>query len=167
MNKITRTVSFMLACTMLLASCSSTTMIQSNPSQAKVYLDGELVGVTPYQHTDTKIVGSSMSVKIEKEGFNPFITTINKDEEADVGAIVGGLFFVVPFLWTLKYKPVHNYELVPSGFDTPVSNEMQQNTISLSSKATKLRELKKLVDDKIITQEEFEKEKTKVLNEKE
>ena len=167
MNKITRTVSFVLACSILLVSCSSTTLIQSNPSRAKVYLDGQLVGETPYEHTDSKIVGSSMSVEIEKEGFKPLITTINKDEEADIGAIVGGLFFVVPYLWILKYKPVHNYDLVPANVDNTYSTEIQQNYIPSTSKATKLRELKKLLDDKILTQEEFEKEKVKVLNEKE
>jgi predicted Zn-dependent peptidase len=35
-----------------------------------------------------------------------------------------------------------------------------------ASKANRLRELKSLLDDKIITEEEFEKEKKKILDEK-
>ena len=81
------------------------TLIQSNPSNAKLYIDGQHVGQTPYKHRDSKIVGSSLMVKIEKEGYQPLITTITKDEEVNVGAIVGGLFFVVPFLWTMQYQP--------------------------------------------------------------
>lgn len=41
-------------------------MIQSNPSGAKLYLNGENVGETPYSHTDTKIAGSTTTVQLEK-----------------------------------------------------------------------------------------------------
>jgi hypothetical protein len=174
MNKTTRNVSFFLACTMFLASCSSSTMIVSNPPDAKLYLDGEFVGKTPYKHRDSKIVGSSTLVKIEKEGYVPLVAEFSKNEEADVGAIIGGLFVWVPFLWTLKYKPMHTYELNPITAESVVNPEMQQTQqsqqtqqmpIVQKSKADKLRELKKLLDEKIITQNEFEKEKAKVLEE--
>ena len=166
MKKITRYTSLFLALSILLASCSSTTLIQSNPTQAKVYLNSELVGETPYRHTDSKIVGSSMVVKLEKEGYKPFVTTITKDEQVDVGAIIGGLFVVVPFLWTMKYQPVHNYELqmLTAGNDIKPEVQTIQNP---KSKADKLRELKQLLDEKIITADEFEKEKAKVLDLKE
>ena len=49
-------VSIILAGTILLSGCSSTTMIKSTHSGAKVYLDGESVGKTPYSHTDSKII---------------------------------------------------------------------------------------------------------------
>jgi PEGA domain. len=137
-------------------------MIQSNPSKAKLYLDGAYVGETPYLQRDTKIVGSSMVVKLEKEGFKPLVSTITKDEEADVGAIIGGVFFVVPFLWTMKYLPVHNYELMPMGEEKVIEPQNSQNP--QKSKADRLRELKKLLDDKIITQDEFGKEKAKILD---
>ena len=107
-----RSICFFLTITILIASCTSTTMIQSNPPKAKVYLDGAFVGETPYLHRDSKIVGSSMVVKLEKEGYNPFVTTITKDEEVNVGAIIGGLFVLVPFLWTMQYQPSHNYNLI-------------------------------------------------------
>ncbi|HJV79063.1 MAG TPA: PEGA domain-containing protein [Paludibacter sp.] len=171
MNKTTRNVSFFLACTMFFASCSSSTMIVSNPPDAKLYLDGEFVGKTPYKHRDSKIVGSSTLVKIEKEGYAPLVTEFSKNEEADIGAIIGGIFVWVPFLWTLKYKQTHNYELNPIAVQDAVKTEMQQTqqiqqvpTVQ-KSKADKLRELKKLLDEKIITQNEFEKEKAKVLEE--
>lgn len=112
---LSKTISLVLAGAILFASCSSTTLIQSSPSGAKVYLNGEYAGVTPYSHTDTKIVGSSTQVRLEKEGYETLNSAFSRNEDADVGAIIGGIFFLFPFLWTMKYKPVRTYELVPSG----------------------------------------------------
>jgi len=57
-----------MAVLILLSSCASTITITSIPSEAKLYLNGEYVGNTPYKHRDTKIVGSSNTVRIEKKG---------------------------------------------------------------------------------------------------
>jgi hypothetical protein len=167
MKKISRTTSFLLAACLLFASCSSTTMIQSVPSQAKVYLNGQLVGTTPYSHTDLKIVGSSTVVKLEKDGYKPFITTITKDEEINIGAVIGGIFVVVPFLWTMQYQPTHQYELKPVTEEAEVKPDVQKIQSNPKSKVERLRELKQLLDEKIITTEEFDREKTKVLDMKE
>lgn len=161
----TKAVSVLLAGAILFSSCSSTTFIQSNPSGAKLYLNGEPVGTTPYTHRDTKIVGSTTIVKLEKEGYETMNTSFSRDEEVDVGAIIGGLFFLVPFLWTMKYKPSHTYELQPAGSSAPASRQQQQPV--QKSKADRLRELKQLLDEKIITEEEYEKEKKKILTEDE
>lgn len=156
-----KTVSLTLAVSVLFASCSSTTLIQTGPKGAKVYLNGEPVGTTPYTHTDTKILGSVNYLKIEKEGYETLNTTFSRDEAVDVGAIVGGIFVLVPFLWTLKYKPVHNYELVP----LQQTNDNSSITTPLKSKTERLAELKKLMDEKLISKDDFEKEKKKILDE--
>lgn len=161
---VVKTTALLLAGCILLASCSSKTLIQSNPSGAKVYLNGEAVGTTPYTHEDTKIVGSTTSVKLEKEGYEPFITSFSRNEKADVGAIIGGVFVLFPFLWTMKYKPERTYELIKSGnVSTPAVKETSQ--AETKTKADKLRELKKLLDEKLITQEEYDSEKKKILSE--
>jgi len=108
-----RAISLLLAACILLSGCASTTMIQSIPDGAKVYLNEELAGTTPYLHSDTKIVGSTTRVKLEKEGYATLQTSFSRDEEVDAGAIIGGIFFLIPFLWTMKYKPARTYELVP------------------------------------------------------
>lgn len=108
-----KTVSLLLATSVLFAGCSSTTLIQTIPSGAKVYLNGEYAGVTPYSHSDTRIVGSTTLLTLKKEGYEVLNTSFSRDETADVGAIVGGVFFIFPFLWTMKYKPVRTYELIP------------------------------------------------------
>ena len=161
----TKIASVVLATTILFSSCASTTMIQSLPSGAKVYLDGEAVGNTPYAHTDTKIVGTTTMVRIEKEGYETVNTSFSRNEEVDVGAIIGGIFVWIPFLWTMKYKPTHTYELYPiyDDYQTTISSDGKQNT---KSKVEKLREFKQLLDEKIITQEEYDKEKKEILQEK-
>jgi hypothetical protein len=162
-----KTISIILASAILLSSCASTTMIQSNPTGAKVYLNGESVGTTPYTHSDTKIIGSTTTVQLEKDGYEPFNTSFSRNEEVDVGAIIGGIFVLVPFLWTMKYKPFHSYELVPATVNQQTINKtlQPQNQAITKSKADKLRELKQLLDDKILTLEEYEKEKAKILAE--
>ena len=166
-TKPTRSIALLLAVSIFFTSCSSTTMILSDPSGAKLYLNGEPVGTTPYSHQDTKIVGSSTSVRLELDGYEPLNTSFARNEDADVGAIIGGLFFLIPFLWTMKYKPAHTYELTPIAADQkPVIKTIKQkNQNEGQSKADRLRELKQLLDEKILTQEEYEKEKKKVLEE--
>ena len=162
---LNKTIFLLLAVLVLLTSCVSTTLIQSSPTGAKIYIDGQPSGTTPYSYSDTKIVGSITTVKLEKEGYEPMNTSFSRSEQADVGAIIGGLFVWVPFLWTMKYNPIHNYEL------TPINNKQQttqtQSLQSPKSKVDRLRELKQLLDDKILTQDEYDKEKTKILSEDE
>jgi len=112
--KFLKSISIVAAGAILFTSCASTTLINTTPAGAKVYLDGEAVGTTPYTHKDTKIVGTTTTLKLEKEGYEPFTTTFSRSEQADVGAIVGGVFFLFPFLWTMKYKPSRTYELIPN-----------------------------------------------------
>ncbi|MHC1780625.1 MAG: PEGA domain-containing protein [Bacteroidales bacterium] len=147
-----RAISSVLILSILLSSCASSTMINSGPENAKIYIDGEPVGKTPYLHTDTKIIGSTTTVKLEKEGYQPFYTTFSRNEQADAGAIIGGLFVWIPFLWTMKYKPTRTYEMIPISADSSV-------------KAEKLRELQTLLDEKLITKEEYEMKRAKIIEE--
>jgi len=104
------TAGFLAIC-LLFPSCSSTTQIVTIPSGAKLYINGEYYGETPYSYTDTKIVGSSNAVNIKKEGYKDFNTSFSRNEEADLGAIIAGCFIIFPFLWIMKYKPIRTYEL--------------------------------------------------------
>lgn len=96
-----------------LVGCASTTVINSEPSGAALYLNGEKVGVTPYIHSDTKIIGSTNVVMLKKEGYQDFNAAFSRNEEVNLGAIIGGLFVLFPFIWTMDYKPSHSYEMVP------------------------------------------------------
>lgn len=156
-----QSVGFVLVVSLLFAGCSSTTLIQSTPNGAKVYMDGQYVGETPFTHTDTRIVGSTTLIKLEKEGYKPFVTTMTRDEEVDVAAVIGGLFFAVPFLWTMKYQPFHSYELTPMTEQPPVTAQPLRSTEK--SVVDQLKALKQLLDEDILTKEEFDKEKAKIL----
>lgn len=164
-----KTVGIFLIVSILFASCASTTIIQSSPSGANLYINDEPVGKTPYNHTDTKIVGSTSIVKLELDGYEILNSSFSRNEEVDAGAIIGGLFFWIPFLWTMKYKPYHNYELIPLNQNIREGDSHQNNEnkkTDTSSKAEELRELKKLLDEKLINQDEFEIEKKKILERK-
>ncbi len=121
-----------------------------------------MVGTTPYPHTDTKIVGSTTMLRLEKEGYETLNTSFSRDESADVGAIIGGFLILVPFLWTMKYNPVHSYELIEKQKGTDGTSKV---TPSVKSATERLRELKQLLDEKLISQEEYDTAKAKILAE--
>ena len=64
-----RGIAILLTLTIILSGCASTTIFQSTPTGAKLYLNGEPVGSTPYTHSDTKIVGSTTMVKLTMDGY--------------------------------------------------------------------------------------------------
>ena len=80
------------------SSCASTTIINSNPQGAKVYMNQSFVGTTPYTHTDTKIVGSTTAIKLTMEGYEDFNTVLlamskSMLERSLVGSLHGSLSF--------------------------------------------------------------------------
>lgn len=95
-----------------LCSCASTTQIVSNPPGANIYINGEKTGKTPFSYTDTRIIGSDVRIKLTKPGFNDLTAAFARDEEADIGPIIGGVVALVPLLWAMKYKPEHSYEMI-------------------------------------------------------
>ncbi len=135
------------------SACTSTTMIQSTPPGARVYINQASAGNTPLVYSDTKISLSKTYMRLEYDGYEPLHVELTRDEEVDVGAVIGGLFVGIPFLWTLKYKPVHHYELIPYMYEEEYLPEPDPNYYP--DKVYMLRgELKNLLDDSIITQEE-------------
>ena len=97
----------------LLSGCASSTMINSSPSGAKVYINGQPVGTTPYLYKDTNLIGSVVNVDLVKEGYEPLYTSFRRLEEFNVGTFIGGCFIWPIWLWTMDYNPTHTYELVP------------------------------------------------------
>jgi hypothetical protein len=93
-----------------LVGCSSSTMIKSIPPGAKLYLDGQYKGETPCTHSDSKILMTSKTVILKKEGYKDFTSTITK-EEARIGPIIGGIFVLVPLLWMLGYPSEYAFEM--------------------------------------------------------
>lgn len=111
--------STVVACAAGLMACTSTTMIRSNPPGARVFLDGEYVGTTPYTMSDTKIVGSTTLLRLEAPGYRPVNALLKRDEEVDIGACIAGVFLLVPFLWVMGYQAEHAYTLAPAAYGYP------------------------------------------------
>jgi hypothetical protein len=102
-----------LCACMLFASCASTVLIQSDPPGAILTLDGKVVGTTPYFHTDRKVSGYSLGVKIEAPGYATKHTLVRKTKSVNIGAIFPGGFFIFPLAWTLGYPSHERYSLTP------------------------------------------------------
>ena len=102
-----------LAVAIQLCGCVSATKIESAPPGATLYINDEKTGVTPYAYSDKRIIGTDVRVKMKKEGYEDLEVSFSRSEEPDIGPIIGGVFTLVPFLWAMKYKPVHTYELEP------------------------------------------------------
>lgn len=155
-------VAILLAVAVLFTSCASTTTIESFPSGANVYLNGEAVGQTPYKMKDQKVSGSTTLVRLEKEGYTTTNTSICKNEKAHVGAIIGGCLLLFPFIWTLQYKADHYYNLEPLA--EAESAETADGGVTLT-KAERLVELSELHKKGILTKREYQEEKKKILQE--
>ena len=106
-------LSFVIIATSLI-SCSSTTLLTSSPPDAEIYINGDYKGFTPYRHRDASISGSQKSIEIYKEGYVDYRTILTKKGRAHGGAIVGGIFLLIPFIWVVQYNIEYEYELTPS-----------------------------------------------------
>ena len=149
----------------LFASCASSTMINSVPSGAKVYINGEVMGTTPYLYTDTKIVGTIVNVDLIKEGYEPLYTSFTRTEQVNPGAIVGGLFLVFPYLWTMEYKPSRTFELMPLRPVTESPSIEVPGHVKRMPASERLKELKQMFEDKLITESEYETRRKAILEE--
>ena len=156
MKNINAAVILLLVLGLFLTGCTSTTRITSEPPGATVYLNGEAVGETPYVHEDSKISFSRSNLTLSLEGYEDYHTLLVKDEEVDPGAVVGGILFYWPFIWTLGYHPNHHYILEPLNYQD-VGNDLPRD------KVKKLSELNELYKEGIIDAEELEILKDRIL----
>ena len=141
----------------LLTACSSTTVINSQPTGAKLYMDGSYKGQTPYTYSDTKIVGSTTQIRLSLDGYSDFYGSLTRSEQLDVGALIGGIFVWIPFLWIMDYNPDHTYILIPAG-STPNSPE------PVTDLQTKLENLKKMHDNGTLTDDEYQMLRKKAID---
>jgi hypothetical protein len=91
-------------------ACSSSTVIRSSDPDARIYVNGEYLGTGRARYSDEKVAFSRNDVEIRKDGCRSDYHSFRRSEEADVGAIIGGIFFTVPSRWGWEYKRRHNYD---------------------------------------------------------
>ena len=95
----------------ILSGCSSSTTIHSEPAGARLYVDGQYIGETPARYSDTSIVGTSHSVRLTQEGYKDIVGRFSRNGDLNVGALIGGIFVFVPFLWVLDYEDSYHFQL--------------------------------------------------------
>jgi hypothetical protein len=100
-----------IAAFFFLFGCASATLIKSNPPGAKLYLEGQLKGETPYTYADRAAAGTMRTVTLKKEGYKDFTGHI-KREQLSVGALIGAIFLLFPLIWILEYPPEYTFEMV-------------------------------------------------------
>lgn len=146
-----------LILSILISSCTSGTRINSQPEGALVKINGQTVGTTPYYYEDSKISFSRTYVTLEKEGYEDFYVVLRKDEEVDVGAVVGGIIFGGwPFIWTFGYMPDHYYVLTPQEsitYDLEIDQKKKQ----------RISELNELYKKGALNRDEYEHLKQKII----
>ncbi len=92
------------------SACTSSTVIRSSDPESRIYVNGEYMGTGEAFYSDEKVAFSRNKVEIRKDGCRSEYHSFRRNEEADVGAIVGGIFLTFPFLWVTEYKSSHNYD---------------------------------------------------------
>jgi hypothetical protein len=89
-----------------ITSCASTTIIRTQTDGAKIFIDNQFVGEQSAVYTDRKIAFKESDLRIEKDGCKTQTYTLQKSDQIDYLALVGGILMVVPTLWIMKYDPV-------------------------------------------------------------
>ena len=100
----------LLVVMVFITSCSSTTLINVTDRDVRIFADDQFIGKGAAAYTDTKIVNSTTPIKLKKEGCEDVSYLLQRNEEFDWGACIGGCLVLVPFLWIQKYKPNRTYE---------------------------------------------------------
>ena len=101
----------------MMSACVSTTVLKSSPPGAKFYADGHYLGEGPVTYSDKKTSLSQTLIEIKKEGYADKTVILKRNEELNVGALVGGILLaptvvgLLFFLWITDYSPAHSYDL--------------------------------------------------------
>lgn len=150
----------------ILNACKSTTRIESIPSNAKLYINGQFVGNTPYTYSDKKISGSTQEVKILKDGFEPYTDEFTRNQKLERRALYFGIF-LVPLFWLKEYDEVQTFDLRTAGKKLPEPVMLLERTADTGepTQESLLRELQFRYDNKFIDKKTYDREKKRILEE--
>jgi hypothetical protein len=143
-----------------IAACAETTTIRSYPPGSKVFIDGQLAGVTPFGYRVAREeMGRAFHVRLEREGFQPTEASLQK--VTCPGRVVGGIFtFGILFLFkgSTCFVGVHDFSLMEE--DGYAGSRRGQ-----PSAESRLQRLEQLRQNGTITDEEFHRYREGVLRE--
>jgi hypothetical protein len=158
---------FSTSCATIFTGTTQRVSIDSNPQGADIIIDGQKKGKTPsivkIDREFEALLDGGKEIQLEINGYkkdgykldaqlNP-VSIINLFNalcwgiDAATGAIT-------------RYDNQSNFEMIPLQENTSIPNKKESG-----DKYEKLTKLKKLLDEEIITKEEYDKEKAKILAE--
>jgi len=166
----------------LLSACTESTMIRTSPPDAKVYVNGQFVGVSPVRCKVPRAeFRDGIPVRIERDGYEPVTSTLRT--RIATGRIVGGFFaFGIPFMFRgpTAFLEQHDFELQssapPAGPTSatapraplvprlvPGSEPASVEPPAASDAGQKLQRLKDMYDRGLITEEEYRKTRARIV----
>lgn len=115
-TKKTSTLFVIISALITLNSCVSSTrvVINSKPSNADVYEDGQYVGKTPVSLNISNLVWNSPDITISKDGYTSMPVTLKKEAKI-TNLVIGYVINVFAFLWC--YGPTENQNFVLTPLD--------------------------------------------------
>ncbi len=128
-NGTSKLICLILIIGILASGCASSTVLQTTPTNASVYVKGEKLGATPYTYSDRKIAGASTLITFKKEGYEDYNTTLRRTERWNAAALITGIFFVYPLFWVLGYDQEHSYDLFKAVEASPAEQEQDVEQI--------------------------------------
>jgi len=91
-----------------LTGCASQTTITSQPSQARLKIDGQPVGKTPYNFNDPQVwIWTKHQVTLEKRGYLPTQSFLTANFSAT--HVIVGILCCLPLVLVGQYDPQVNY----------------------------------------------------------
>jgi hypothetical protein len=108
MKKLRAVVGALLVVSIL--GCTTLVQIQTDPKDAKVYIDNQPIGKSPVTKDLSNFVFNEYLLRIEKPGYKPLITELHR--EVKVGNLVVGILLCWPLLlWCYGPDQYYTYEL--------------------------------------------------------
>ena len=93
-----------------LTACSHRVNVNSNPTGARIYVDGEFRGLTPTSFVERSGRGKEYEIKLEKEGYR---TVVAKEKQGINLVFLGLSIFTcgLGLLWSFTLEDKYDYSL--------------------------------------------------------
>lgn len=93
-----------------LTACSHRVNVNSNPTGARIYVDGEFRGLTPTSFVERSGRGKEYEIRLEKEGYR----TVTAKEKQGINLVFLGLSIFtcgLGLLWSFTLEDKYDYSL--------------------------------------------------------
>jgi PEGA domain-containing protein len=152
----------LIACCLVWVGCSESTMVRSYPPAAKLYVNGQFVGLTPVAYTvdSAQFSKTDFSVRLDRTGYASVDGTLRK--QTCPGRVTGGVF-TLGILFIFKgptcFSSPQDFSMEPLPGETATdAGAVHQPTID-----ERLDRIRKMRDQGIITNEEYEHYRKEIL----